>query len=217
MYLVLVVKGVINMETDLLSEIREEMKNPKPKKVEEKAKKSYTSLKLKLVALLLMLLLVCTELVVLLWSGWMWSQLNEMRLQSPLIAQSPLVWWEKQNTTTNEVQPLEVISERTKKQIIYDAGLGEIVYKVHTLETTNGQAERGHHKYCENLGKTNEFGFFKNGNRQYCYSKFEESVEDVTAWFRSNLSEMPLPIALCYYNTGTMRSDCEYLKNYNSL
>lgn len=204
-------------EKTLLEEIQEDIKNPKPVELTStKSKKRRGTIK-KLIVLCILLAIVVAEIILLLWSGWLWSQANVLDIQSPVTIQSPLTWHEK--VTNNDIvfAKAEQIPEKTKLEMIYGGGYGEIVHKIHTLETTNGNAESGHHKDCERLGKTNEFGYFKGGNRSFCFDTFEESVKEVSEWFKLNLEDKPLPVAICYYNTGQLMSDCTYLQHYRSL
>lgn len=202
-------------EKTLLEEIQEDYQNPKPKELEPtKRKRKHTGKKL--MFLFILTSIVIAEAITLLWCGWAWSQLNTLTIQSPLIVQRPLTWETK---TKSDVfgTPAKDLEPKTKKEIIYGGGYGDILSKVTMLETQGGNASEGHHKDCEQLGRTNEFGYFKGGNRNFCFASYEESVKEVSEWFKLNLQEMPLPVALCYYNTGQLMSECTYSNNYYTL
>ncbi len=212
------------MDKTLLEEIQENYKNPKPKKVveTEKPKKANPNPRRRWVWLSLGLatIVFLVEGGVLLWSINLWSKFHNVGLRLPVEFYAPLTITKIEQPFNNQhfsTKSTKNPSELDKVGLIYGAGLGEIVAKVWKLESTGGKAERGHHQFCNDLEKTNEFGFFKNGNRFHCFDSFEESVQDVTNWFKSNLEELPLPVALCYYNTGNLQSDCKYWQDYKKL
>lgn len=203
-------------EKTLLEEIREDIKNPKPKETAPtKKKRKYTAQKL--IALMLLIALVSIEAIAIFWCVWAWGQYNILNVRSPLIMQSPVVWNKKQVEAQEARIKPEPIDPKTKQEIIYGGGYGDIVSKFHILESGGGTAPEGHHRECEQQGKSNEFGYFAGGNRNFCFETFEDSVEEISRWLESNLNEMPLPIVVCYYNTGVVKSDCEYLQSYNAL
>lgn len=212
------------MEKTLLEEIQENYKNPKPKKEvkPENPKKSKPNLLARWVYLSLGLatIVFLVECGVILWSINLWSKFHNVEPQRMLIFNFPLKITKveyQSNPITTTGKSNHVVTEEEKIKMIYGAGYGKIISKIRTLESTDGKAEEGHHQFCNRIGKSNEFGYFKNGNRFYCFESFEESVQEVAGWIESSIEEMPLAVALCYYNTGHMTADCTYWQNFKKL
>ena len=151
----------------------------------------------------------------------LWSKWHDVEIKTPLLTQRPIVITELETETNGLLKTTtgrkEILTQADKTRIVYAGGLGEPVEKIRTLESGRGENSEGHHKFCESIGKTNEFGFFAGGNRKYCFDTFEESVEGVTDWLRSELVEMPLDVALCYYNKGSLMDTCKYSQDYHAL
>jgi len=213
-------------EYDILGEVREKFKNKdkeQPKKEEQKpTKKSRRGLKIKLLVLLVEAIALIVLLAVDGWAVNLWSQYNILEPQKPIELHSPIKHIKLARPRNYDVlgfKPAmaENITKEDKHAIIMGAGLGWIVEKINTLESTNGTATEGHHKFCESIGKTNEFGFFKNGNRFHCFDTFEESVKDVTARLAEMLETMTLPEALCLYSGHGQVNDCSYWRDFQKL
>jgi len=151
----------------------------------------------------------------------LWSKWHNVEIRSPLVTQKPIVitLLEVESTEPFTVLAAEkkTLTQTDKTKIVYEEGLGELVEKIRTLESGRGENSEGHHKFCESIGKTNEFGFFARGNRKFCFDTFEESVKEVTDWLRSQLVEMPLDVMLCFYNQGKLMDTCKYSQDYHAL
>ncbi len=213
-------------EADILGEIREKYKNrnnkPEQKEEQKPTKKNRRGLKIKLLVLLIETIALLVLFAVNAWAVNLWSQYNVLTPQNPIEVRSPIKHTKLDRPRNNDVLGIrtanaEELTPASKHEIIMGAGLGWIVEKINTLESTNGTAEGGHHKFCQSIGKTNEFGFFKGGNRFYCFDTFEESVKDVTARLAEMLETMTLPEALCLYSGNGKVSNCSYWENFQKL
>lgn len=180
----------------------------------------------RLIIINLVMLFVATGLILAdFWALNLWSKWNDVTIQSPIKTQIPIVITKLENEREPTIlspfvvkaKEIEPLTQEDKTNIVYEAGLGSIIEKVRTLESGKGEFPSGHHKFCESLGKSNEFGYFSGGNKHFCFNNFEDSVKEVTSWYETQLTQMPLDVALCYYNTGIMMAECEYSQNFHKL
>lgn len=118
-------------------------------------------------------------------------------------------------TVGGSIQPKETITEKAKEDIVTESRLSGLVDAIWNLESTRGQAGSGHHKYCESIGMTNEFGY--GALDKVCFNTFKESVDAVTTWLEKNLESKPISETLCFYNKGTNERNCDYYINYRRL
>lgn len=168
--------------------------------------------KAKAITALTLILLVTGELVASVWAFNLWSKTHT--IQSPL--RNPIIEIAEAKEKP-ELKPIDEITGQTKLEVIREAGFAEPIEKMWKLESSEGLAPNGHHQDCNRIGKTNDFGYFKGGNRNYCFNSFEESVQEVDNWLGEQLQRYTLGQALCYYNTGLVLDNCEYYENYQTL
>lgn len=109
----------------------------------------------------------------------------------------------------------ENLTQENKEQIIKASGFSDAIEGIWNLETSKGKAPEGHHKDCEELGLTNEFGYGALDN--VCFDSFQQSVDVVNAWLKKNLETKSLSETLCFYNKGTNESDCDYYRNFRTV
>lgn len=109
----------------------------------------------------------------------------------------------------------EHLTKEDKVAIVKASRLSGLTDGIWSLETNRGDAPQGHHKYCESLGMTNEFGY--GALDKVCFTTFQESVDTVTKWLEKNLENKPISETLCFYNKGTDERDCEYYISWRAL
>lgn len=103
----------------------------------------------------------------------------------------------------------------TKKEIVMNSKYPTKIDKIHQIESNRGNSNSGHHKYCESIGKSNEFGYA--ALDKFCFDSFEDSVIAVESWFDIELVSKNLEEALCYYNTGRAVEGCTYALTYTNI
>jgi len=158
-----------------------------------------------------------------LWALCMWAKWHSVNIQTPVVLQPPITITTSNAETSGLLEPVayaqttKQLTDEEKTAMANKAGMGWVVTRVGALESGNGKVASGHHKFCEDYEKTNEFGYFKGGDRGFCFDSFEESVTEVTSWFENQLQSKTLNQALCLYNTGRVLADCQYARNFYAL
>lgn len=116
--------------------------------------------------------------------------------------------------TTKEIRDDRVLTLEEKSNLVSSTKFGEVLDGIWTLESTRGANTSGHHKYCDAIGMSNEFGY--GALDKFCFHSFQESVEYLSERIESDLMDKSLTETLCYYNTGRV-GDCDYAIAYKSL
>ncbi len=222
-------KNLLNNIEDknLLNDIREEMRNPKPKEIKKQPSK-LKSILIKLGLIVTVLVIDTILIIILIGRVVAYCKLIDVRVQIPIQAKLvpvlTVAWVETKEeapTSPNQGGQEKRKTPEEKDAIIQYYGLYKIVKTISILESNNGTNPQGHHTECSNDGKYNDFGYFPNGDRSFCFDSYEENVEAVTKMFYKNLQTMTLPQALCYYNEGApgglIRSDCDYSRNFYKI
>ena len=97
---------------------------------------------------------------------------------------------------------------KTKYEIIQDSKHPKEIDYIWLKESTRGKNDIAGslQRYCENLGKSNEFGW---GGMQgkICFDSFADSVRTVDQWLDTQVNA-----DLCLYNIGIRKSNCNYVK-----
>jgi hypothetical protein len=105
----------------------------------------------------------------------------------------------------NKAQAQEPKPQEVKK--IEVESIADIIYK---LESSNGKNDQK----CERLGKHNGHGFAQRVNKNFCLASDEKMRVLVIEWIKDKQDKgMTTKELLCYYNTGTVSENCEYIKN----
>lgn len=148
-------------------------------------------------------------------------------LQSPIVITSRGV---KAAQATDEAKIMEPVPLTTititvtptqKPHSYASPELNAIVVAVATLETNNGRATTGHGVKCNNIGKTNQYGYGVYQN--FCFDDEEIAYKTIYNWFdkRLNQEKLTLAEAACYYNLGKKDgkhiTSCTYSEDLEKL
>jgi len=147
-----------------------------------------------------------------------WFDINRLVFRSPILikVQAPIVI-ERRVALASPLASTETLTKipKSKADLINLKSASKVITGIWTLESNRGNYPTGFAKYCESLGKSNEFGFDPYGHT--CFDNFEASVNRVENWLVDVMQELSLDQTLCFYNTGIASDSCIYSKNYHSL
>lgn len=199
----------------LLDEIREDYKNPKPKKVESrKVDKKRVSWKTRFLIIFVGLVLFvagvayCAERYVDWRAGHEWQfPAVWIGFVRKIEAISPI--------RTGEVSGVVDSTPKTDMEIIEEYYLAPVLKSVYFLESTSGKNDG-----CKDKGLVNGYGYRQNSFEFKCYGDFSEVTDRVNSWFVERLSTNGNNVieAVCYYNTGVPhQSSCTYSQNFASV
>jgi len=89
----------------------------------------------------------------------------------------------------------------------------KIVDVIYRLESSGGRNDS-----CKKEGKFNGFGYGQYKGSYICFDSLEEVREKVKSWIEDKREKgMTDDELLCYYNTGKVLNDCEYLKKFKKI
>ena len=107
------------------------------------------------------------------------------------------------------------VTYTTEKEVYRDIKISDIVDKIWMLESSRGKAKAGHAVDCKTKGMSNEYGY--GVYQDLCFRTHKEATAMIYMWFAQHLETMSLPQALCLYNEGIAKNDCQYYENYLKL
>lgn len=72
------------------------------------------------------------------------------------------------------------------------------------------------HNYCISIGKVNEIGYFKGGNKKYCFENEQAQHDEFMAWMNRRMGEgMTVQESMCLYVTGHKQPTCARVNTLN--
>jgi hypothetical protein len=197
-----------NTNTDLLSEIREDMKNAKKRKrVKKEVVVKSRHIKAKLAFALIIVVLMVTGVAYALERYADWRAGHQY--QMPVVFREFYKDIERAGTATAEERAL------TDVELIGQYRLAPVIKTVYFLESTSGKNDK-----CRDEGKFNGFGYAQNKSVWKCYDTFKDVADRVNEWFEDRLGENGnnLVEAACFYNKGIPYMQvCDYSENFMSV
>jgi len=117
-------------------------------------------------------------------------------------------------TPVAHAEPVEAHSvkperEQEETQAPLPLEIDEVIDRIGWIESNNGQV--GHAKTCKEKGLSNNYGY----NLPTCFKTDQEAREAVEWQLKKYASEgLDLQTSLCRYNTGEIKSECDYLNKF---
>jgi hypothetical protein len=195
------------MENDLLTEIRQDIKEAKRKKrlgIVEPKKVVKKSIKGKVITILILLAVLAFGVAYGLEKYADWRAEHQWQFPTKWIGLVTEI--ESNKVQAAETKPL------TDMQVIEQYKLAPVVKTVYFLESTSGKNDR-----CKDEGKFNGFGYRQNKADWKCYESFEQVADKVNEWFEDRLAMNGnnLVEAICFYNRGIQGMNvCDYSENF---
>jgi len=181
------------------------------KKVKENKETPKSAKRGKTIALVLFLILI----VVFVGTGMSliarWFDSNRMIIKSPVVLQNPIQIEKRMSVVEIATASAQFKDpESAVEAFIKSKPHGHILWGIYGLESTWGKNDP-----CLAEGQYNGFGYAPGT----CYGSIDEVVDLANIWFDNRLLDEGLTLsqALCYYQSGTASSDCEYYQKYLAI
>jgi len=187
------------MNDDLLTEIKQDIKNGKKKKGKVQEKKADVPLWSGIALVIIVLVLAGAEM----YANWR----AEHDYQLPVVFRAP--WKEKEKIV---ISPLGEVKQLTEAEVLESYYLSPVIKTIYFLESTSGKNDG-----CKDQGKVNGFGYRQNSGEWKCYDSFTQVADKVNEWFEERLAMNGnnLVEAVCFYNKGIQGlSVCDYSENF---
>lgn len=139
----------------------------------------------------------------------------DLKFAFPIVLRSPIRIEKREIKVIEKKILITPAPAKTKSEaeIIKEKKHAKILWAIYGLESSWGRNDG-----CRKLGKYNGFGYGQNKFSWSCFSSFEEVVEKVNEWFEDKFKKgYDLKTALCFYNTGLVKNDCQYYRLFLSL